>query len=177
MNLRTRIVLARVPSASCRACSSFYTYRDLGDIYSAETQAYFGVLGARNLLDDIDHTLLGERRDLDALALSLAALADGGDTPHLRWHFSSEMKARMQGEGSHDALLLSSGSERRGAGQRRDSKAMPMMVSTAPPFLCAQILVPRSAAHQRREHPAGPERHLLPGAAGASVSAWSSHAR
>jgi PAS domain S-box-containing protein len=163
MNLRTRIVLALCAFGLVPGMLVLYTFRDLGDIYSAETQAYFDV-GARNLLDDIDRTLLQERRDVDSLALSLSALAEGGDSAHMRWHFSSEMKARMQGEGSHDALLFlgPSGEMLASAGLESDANDGLNSAAIARKSWYLEALRTRDTSIL-----AGPERRLLPGAAGA----------
>ncbi|MCC6709499.1 MAG: response regulator [Gammaproteobacteria bacterium] len=94
MNFRLRIVLALGVFGLLPGLVTLYSYRDLGAVYSAETQAYFDV-GARNLIDDLDHAVLQWLRDLDTVAAELASLAAHEDAQQRRPLFEAELAAHQ----------------------------------------------------------------------------------
>jgi PAS domain S-box-containing protein len=140
-----------------------YTCRDLVDIYSDETQAYFDV-GARNLLDDIDTTLIAQRREVDALAYTLAAIAADDDPLRRRKLYASAVASRMHGANRHDQLLLV---DTQGGLLASASVANETPAGLDGAATVAQPWFQRALRDRDRSLVMGPARQLLPGSASA----------
>lgn len=161
MNLRLRIVLALCVFGLVPGMLVLHTYRNLDEIYGAEMQAYFDV-GARNLMDDIDHMLLQQRREMDSLALNLANLARHQESGQRAALFSAELRARMVGESRGDRLAFigTRGELLAGVGLESDANAGFDGAATAGTDWFQRALRNPGASLLM-----GPARGLLPGSA------------